>query len=356
MKQSKVILTAIALASLTAGCTDAEPSESVSRAQLPIIDGRPATDNELFATVGLFTVADGEPFCTGTLVAPNVVVTAAHCLFNDTGPIAPEEIDIVTSALDAYDGSAPTYEVATAVGHGGYDNAGEPGALGRDDDIAVLTLLNDVQDQEPVPVLSMDAFDNHLMMGTMVTLTGYGQRDEAAMDPNLFGLLYIAETPYQRRTDHEMLAGGTGVPDTCTGDSGGPVYLDIDSTKYLIAAVSRASEPGDPPCGRGGVYTLVAAYDDFLVEESDGDYPGAIAPASNPSGSASSANASAGSGASGTGSSGTGSSGSGSGNGENPADDGGCSATGGDQGRMQILVWLAALAFGARRRRSSRKS
>src|SRR5262249_46498326 len=45
--------------------------------------------------------------------------------------------------------------------------------------------------------------------------------------------------------------------DTCSGDSGGPVYLNpVAGTRYLVAATSRASGP-DAKCGPGGIYSLV---------------------------------------------------------------------------------------------------
>ncbi len=266
------------------GCAAPE-REDVGVAQSAIIDGRPATASEIFATVALAGTSDGEAFCTGTLVSPTVVVTAAHCLFGDNGAMGAADIEVLAGALDSYEAFADqAYAVSAAVGHSGYMDAADPGPLGKDDDIAVLVLSSPVEGLTPVPVLGFDAIDEYVSAGTSLTISGYGQRDVEASDPDLFGLLYIAETPYQERSDHEMIAGGEGSPDTCTGDSGGPVYVDIEGTKYLLAAVSRASEAGTPPCGRGGVYTLAGAYDDFLTQSANGGYSGAATPDGNSTG------------------------------------------------------------------------
>ena len=314
------------------GCSTAAVEAETHEVSSPIIDGQPATADQLFATVALVGVSDGEPLCTGTLVAPTVVITAAHCLFDDEGALGAEDIDVAVGVLDTY--AATTEQIyfpSNASGHSGYSDGAEPGPLGRDDDLAVLVLSDPVEGQTPVPVLALDAIDEHVKQGDALTITGYGQRDEAAMDPELVGLLYIAETPYQQRTDHELLAGGEGNPDTCTGDSGGPVYMDIEGTKYLLAAVSRASEAGTPPCGRGGIYTIVSAYDAFLTEETSGAYAGATSPMTAPASS-------------------TGSGGSEDGGGEDgDDDDGGCNVGGSPQ---TSFGWLLLLGLGLRRRAS----
>ncbi len=328
-----------ALSVLAMACSAPDASETTARVSSPIINGQPATSAELFATVALIGSSDGEPFCTGTLIAPTVVVTAAHCLFTEQGALAASDIAIVAGVLDAYGATTEQrYAVAQASSHSGYSDASDPGPLGKDDDIAVLVVSTPVEGQTPVPVLAFEAIDQYLQMGTLLTITGYGQRDVDGVDPNLFGLLYIAQTPYQQRTDNEMLAGGAGSPDTCTGDSGGPAYVDIEGTKFLLAAVSRASEVGLPPCGSGGIYTLAAAYDSFLTAQSSGGYSGATVPSAGATSTAS------GSGAA-TSSSGGSQDG---GDGEDE-DEGGCSAHGrGANGTS--LAWLLLLALAIRRR------
>ena len=61
-----------------------------------VVNGRPADVDELFGTVSIIDTLGGEPppgeiggaiadsmFCTGTLITPTVVLTAAHCVYDE---------------------------------------------------------------------------------------------------------------------------------------------------------------------------------------------------------------------------------------------------------------------------------
>ncbi len=81
-----------ALTLLAAGCSATafiEPIDGIGPHQVsewPIINGAPPDSPEHAATVSLHELTNGgssvyvQPFCSGTLIAPNVVLTAAHCL------------------------------------------------------------------------------------------------------------------------------------------------------------------------------------------------------------------------------------------------------------------------------------
>jgi hypothetical protein len=51
---------------------------AVQGSAMPIVDGRLGTAEDLRGTVAVLA---GPELCTGVLVAPDVVLTAAHCLF-----------------------------------------------------------------------------------------------------------------------------------------------------------------------------------------------------------------------------------------------------------------------------------
>ena len=268
----------IVMASSMLACTAETDRPRVAHDRAAIIDGMAATSEQIFSTVAIVTASTGEPSCTGTLVHPTVVVTAAHCLYDDMGMrVADGEMEIVVGALDPLTAFEDQVHFLTETAHpDGYQPAAMPGPLGRDDDIAVFMVDPPIMSLPAIEVLDREAFDD-IEVGTPITVSGYGERD--LNDPSVAGILYIADTPYQDRSDHEFLAGGEGSPDTCSGDSGGPAYVLIDGVRYLAGATSRASEAGLPKCGRGGLYSIVSAYDDFIAEVSAGSYPGSVSPA-----------------------------------------------------------------------------
>lgn len=294
MKLSQFIVSSVALSLYAAS---AGAGESVGTTGQPIVDGQPAAAGEIYGTVALLDSYDSQPVCTGTLIAPRVVVTAAHCVSyegDDGQPqqTQPDQVKIAAGVLDATSAPASAIiDVEKVVPHGNYpgdEGGNDPAGVGNDYDIALLVLRQAPQGVAPVPVLAMSELDA-LSQGTPITITGFGLTSIAEDAP--YGKLFTAQTPFERRSETEFLAGRKGDPDSCNGDSGGPAYLIRDGAVRLVGATSRAAHDSQQSCGDGGIYTLVPAYDDWLREMSDGLYP---AQGSTDSGSSASAGSGAG--------------------------------------------------------------
>ncbi len=264
---SRRIIAAAAAASFCVGCTEVVSSERTGAVSMPIFDGQPAMAEQIYSTVSVGT------HCTGTLIAPRVVLTAAHCFFNDAGMRVPVET-VYAGELDFNDG-AP-FAVAEEAPHDGY-NPYMSGELGAFHDIGLLILQAPIEQLPVAPVLPSDQLDAHIQPGTMLTVSGYGMTGDSPDN----SALYIAETPFQEHNGTELYAGGSGHPDTCSGDSGGPIYIVVDGTRYVTGVTSRAYGMPASMCeDAGGIYTLAGAYDSFLRDSSDGAYP-SPAPPSN---------------------------------------------------------------------------
>ncbi len=272
---------AMVLVLLGFGCA---PPTGVSHT--PIIDGVPVMDGDFYGTVGLRLPLDKGEVCTGTLIRPNVVVTAAHCVLDTddfTGEVVerrmPSEIVVVAGDPQIRDGDpAFDYDVQTIIPHEAYPNmeaSSDPSSLGEHhDDIALLVLTRNVVSLTPVEVLPVAELDTFLTDGEFVTLTGYGARAVESGVTTMVGDLYIADAPYLDRSARDLLVGALDEadlePDSCEGDSGGPGYVFDGVTPFLVGASSRARADGFPGrdlCGSGGVYTLVPAYATWIGDK-----------------------------------------------------------------------------------------
>ena len=205
-------------------------------------------------------ITDGQfAFCTGTLVAPEVVITAAHCVEDQVGAVK----------LDATDSEAPggeVIQVADATAYPDWESTY---------DIAVL-VLSEPSLVTPRSVATECIVDESLVDAAPVTLVGYGATTEQGDDFNtrlMQGEATILDAGCVRgdgcaeqiSPGGEFTAGGLGV-DSCFGDSGGPVYLATRHGTVLAGVVSRGVESSPTPCGGGGIYVRPDGLLDWIEE------------------------------------------------------------------------------------------
>lgn len=235
----------------------------------PIIGGTAATATDLRSTVGVrwhIAGPDGFVACTGTVIAPTLVVTAAHCVTRiDSPPTTITQladataVEVVAGTLAITEATpAQTFAVARIAVHPGYPGTfleSDPAGIAHTDDVAVLVLARPMDIVTPTPVLPLDQLDTQVPAGTPLLIEGYGDSEMSHTT------LFFASTPFVRHGDTQMLIGGTGTPDACDGDSGGPAYLEGPGGRWLIGIASRKRQ--DFPltgCGQGTLYSLAPAY------------------------------------------------------------------------------------------------
>jgi len=256
---------------------------SASADPLRIIGGRRATQAETYATVVIGDEIDGlfEPTCTGTLVAPDLVVTATHCVV-DIDEETDEVLGVLDAGtmlvgvniLDAYNDDGDFYEVDELIPNMRFPNPDDEPidetGLGEEDDIALIWLTEDVVGVEPVPILPSAAVSEALAPGSPIIITGYGLTE--ADNDDSAGVLHIAEVFVDGLGPWEFSVEGGGEVDSCQGDSGGPGYVEWDGDIYLVGASSRGVENSDRSCGDGGIYTLVPAFQTWMAQMTDGEF------------------------------------------------------------------------------------
>lgn len=214
-----------------------------------IVGGTPTSDFPECVAVGSAT----RWCCTGTLVAPNVVVTAAHCLPRCARRVfLGEDVDLPAAGR--------VIDVGRAVAHPGYSPPDPT------DDLAVLILAEAVEDVVPRAIAAPSA----LPAAFAVRLAGYGNTDPFATSG--YGRRRMVDVPiassdpqFGADPSREFVAGAPFLDrDSCTGDSGGPAYVQVDGEWFLAGATSRATDSSLRPCGDGGIYTTAAVYTDWV--------------------------------------------------------------------------------------------
>ena len=181
--------------------------------------------------------------CSGTLIAPHVVLTAGHCAEGVTphGPVK------VVFGSDAASGTS--IEIADVHVHPGFD----PGNFAND--VALFALAADPPaSAAPIPPLAVTP-DASLVNAT-VTLVGFG---ETAADAGDLGKKRKGTAKIASVTATTIAL--TGTSHTCTGDSGGPALLDVSGTTYVAGITSR----GDATCTGNDTDTRVDGFADFIA-------------------------------------------------------------------------------------------
>lgn len=188
---------------------------------------------------------DGQPHCTGTLVAQDVVLTAAHCV---SGWSLEELSVLFASSVREPEEDARSFRLRDA-----WVPAAYPGV---DHDVALLML------EQPAAVQPLPLLRNELsagVVGESLRVVGYGKTGPSNAGGVKFeGFAKILELS-ETHLYHE--------PNTCPGDSGGPGFLTQGDAELLVGVHSRGT------CGTGGssVKIRVDRQLDFLLPGIGGD-------------------------------------------------------------------------------------
>lgn len=198
--------------------------------------------------------------CTGTLISPRAVVTAGHCA------------ECATRVFFGADVSrrGTVVRVAERVRHPRYHQ-------GRHNDLMVLVLqkeaavpprrLASARQVESTRDARVVGFGNTNQAGTL----GYGRKrlvDVPIASPACRGRIRGRDDAVSYGCDrgYELVAGKPLLErDTCSGDSGGPLYVAAKKGEWLLGGVtSRATDSALHECGDGGIYARIDRYRRWL--------------------------------------------------------------------------------------------
>lgn len=212
----------LASLSIATGCAKGlseSGEEEIGFATEEIVNGSPDAGHP--ATVAL--TVQGFPFCTGTLVTPTVVVTAAHCISPEIGSPTWDEVDVFFGANVFENGTF--IEVVDGLRHPNFDTSlNDP-----QNDIAVLRLA-EPSSVTPVPMAALPPD------GTSVTLVGFGITVAEGDDGGLKRVATSTITEHQGSVFVMELAPSG----TCNGDSGGTALWNDGGVERLVGVHTRS--------------------------------------------------------------------------------------------------------------------
>ncbi|MBK7538817.1 MAG: serine protease [Myxococcales bacterium] len=201
--------------------------------------------------------ADSLAICTGVLVAPTVVLTAAHC--NNSGL---REVLIGAHTLAA-DHGGERIPVARRIEHPDWKTTY---------DVLVLVLAR--PSTRPPRAIASGWAGAELDDGTEATIVGFGAISADSMqyiDPLQEAKTTITDASCARakgcnvdvRPAGELGAGGMGI-DSCRGDSGGPLYAETSFGTVVAGLTSRAYADASQTCSEGGIYVRAGKIVDWI--------------------------------------------------------------------------------------------
>jgi trypsin len=247
------------VAAVSALAVSAAPSGAV-------VGGTDAGPNE-FPSVTEVVIAKGF-LCTGTLIAPDTVLSAGHCGSITGGAGVASPAAYPPQLIDVYIGSnkpgqgerVPVQRVTT---HPDY-------FLGAGYDI-VLLKLSRPSTKTPTPI-SGAAEESLWAPTTLETIVGFGVTEEGGDTPDTLQKAqvpittdaYCADAYDSFEAISQICAGyPEGGVDTCQGDSGGPMFGRTSAGALRVVGATSYGEGCARP-GKPGVYARVG--DDTLRE------------------------------------------------------------------------------------------
>lgn len=267
---------------LVAGTTLTAPGAFAADAAPRVVNGREPVPGEM---TGLVFIRAGGSLCSGTLVDPTHVITAAHCAH--TRP--PNSITVGTTTTGALPITAWSPVSAVDV-HPEYDSTT------FENDIAVLTLPIRLQGAEPMALTNTVEARAALRAGRTVHSAGFGTTSAKGSSSGRALVADMTVIPNRVCADDVstyviggvtfvglavdtstavcaigVVPGTDLIIDTCQGDSGGPLYAPTPNGVRLLGLVSVgvgcAGFDGDTELEikTPGIYTRIAPYLTWLA-------------------------------------------------------------------------------------------